>query len=253
MNDKVDLQPWYIHDVYSHLIFGKSAVVANHERKSTRTKFEQGGKTAMFLGYADDHTGDVYRFIHLKTQHVLLSRDARWMNLMYMRKQQHINQGLQIIDEDFESDDDDEIQENWINQQPEHTEEVSPLDQQRRQGLDIDLIGAMEENLGSTRSQTFEMRSPSNQVMERANINMDNWIQETCYMSAVTSGPDEPNNFNEAWNHQSLNERRKWRDAIKKLREPYIKLMCLKTEGWLDVNGSSKSKEMEHTEQDWLL
>ena len=27
--------------------------------------------------------------------------------------------------------------------------------------------------------------------MERANINMDNWIQETCYMSVVTSGPDE--------------------------------------------------------------
>ena len=51
------------------------------------------------------------------------------------------------------------------------------------------------------------MRSQSDQAMERANINMDNWIQETCYMSAVTSGPDEPNNFNEAWNHQSLNEK----------------------------------------------
>ena len=31
----------------------------------------------MLVGYADDHTGDVYRFIHLKTQHVILSRDAR--------------------------------------------------------------------------------------------------------------------------------------------------------------------------------
>ena len=36
------------------------------------------------------------------------------------------------------------------------------------------MIGAREENLGSTRSQTLEMRSPSNQAMERANINMDN-------------------------------------------------------------------------------
>ena len=25
------------------------------------------------------------------------------------------------------------------------------------------------------------MRSPSNQAMERANINMDSWIQEACY------------------------------------------------------------------------
>ena len=67
------------------------------------------------------------------------------------------------------------------------------------------MIGAREENLGSKRSQTLEMRSPSNQAMERANINMDNWIQETCYMSVVTSGPDEPNHFNEAWNHHSPN------------------------------------------------
>ena len=68
------------------------------------------------------------------------------------------------------------------------------------------MIGARENNLGSTRSQTLEMRSPSNQAMERAHINMNNWIQETCYLSALTSGPDEPNDFNEAWNHQCPNE-----------------------------------------------
>ena len=88
------------------------------------------------------------------------------------------------------------------------------MDQHRRLGLDIDMIGAREENLGSTRSQTFEMRSPSNQTMERANINMDNWIKETCYISAVASGPDEPNNFNVLWNYQDHDECRKWREAI---------------------------------------
>ena len=123
----------------------------------------------------------------------------------YMRKQKCINHGLQIIDEDFELDEEEEIRENWVYQQPENEEENQPLDQQRRLGLDIYMIGAREDNLGSTRSQTLEMRSPSNQAMERANTNMDNWIQETCYISAVTSGPDEPSNFNEAWNHQCLN------------------------------------------------
>ena len=95
------------------------------------------------------------------------------------------------------NDHDDEIQGDWFNQQPESRdrEEVPPLDQQRRLGLDIDMIGAREENLGSTKSQTLEMRSPSNQEMERASISMDNWIQETCYMSVVTSGPDEPNHL----------------------------------------------------------
>ena len=73
----------------------------------------------------------------------------------------------------FESDDDDddEIQGYWFNQQPEYRdrEEALLLDQQRRLGLEIDINGAREENLGSTRSQTLEMRSPSNQATERAN------------------------------------------------------------------------------------
>ena len=67
------------------------------------------------------------------------------------------------------------------------------------------------------------MRTPSNQAMERANINMDYWNQETCSISGVTSGPDEPSNFKEAWNHQCLNERRKWREAITK------ELYCMET------------------------
>ena len=51
----------------------------------------------MFMGYAEDHTGDVYRFIYLKTQHVILSRDARWMNIMWkanMRKQKTYQPGV---------------------------------------------------------------------------------------------------------------------------------------------------------------
>ena len=102
------------------------------------------------------------------------------------------------------------------------------------------MIAAREENLGSTRSLTLQMRSPSNQGMERVNINMDNWIQETCHISVVTSGPDEPSNFNEAQNHQCPNERRKWREATTKSYtvwkttksgRTYIEWMCQMTEG----------------------
>ena len=39
--------------------------------------------------------------------------------MMIMRKQKCINHGLQIIDEDFESDAEEEITENWVYQQPE--------------------------------------------------------------------------------------------------------------------------------------
>ena len=57
---------------------------------------------------------------------------------VYVRKLKCINHGLQIIDEDFESDDEEEIRENWIHQQPDDEEEIKPLNQQRR---DIDMIG----------------------------------------------------------------------------------------------------------------
>ena len=71
--------------------------------------------------------------------------------------------------------------------------------EQRRLGLDIDMIGAREEKLGRTRSQTQEMFSPRNESMERAELTMEKWIQETCLIPAVTSGPAEPKTFKEAW------------------------------------------------------
>ena len=63
------------------------------------------------------------------------------------------------------------------------------------------MIGAREETLGRTRSQTQEMSSPRNESMERADHTMEDWIQETCLISVVTSGPTEPKPFQEAWHH----------------------------------------------------
>ena len=64
-------------------------------------------------------------------------------------------------------------------------DKLPPLGQRRGLGLDIDMIGARGDHLGSTRSETREMRSSNNQEMERADMTMDNWTQELCYMSAV--------------------------------------------------------------------
>ena len=78
------------------------------------------------------------------------------------------------------------------------------------------MIGATEEALGRTRSQTQEMSSPRNESMERADLTMEDWIQETCLISAVTSGPTEPKTFQEAWHCPTERERNNWRTAIRK-------------------------------------
>ena len=52
--------------------------------------------------------------------------------------------------------------------------------------------------------------------MERADLTMEDWIQETFLISAVTSGPAEPRTFKEAWHHQIEKERENWRADIRK-------------------------------------
>ena len=52
--------------------------------------------------------------------------------------------------------------------------------------------------------------------MERADLTMEDWIQETCLISVVTSGPTEPRTLKEAWQRQIEKERENWRAAIRK-------------------------------------
>ena len=60
------------------------------------------------------------------------------------------------------------------------------------------------------------MSSPRNESMERADLTMEDWIQETCLISAVTSGPTEPKTFQDAWHYPVESERDNWRVAIRK-------------------------------------
>ena len=60
------------------------------------------------------------------------------------------------------------------------------------------------------------MSSPRNESMERADLTMEDWIQETCLISAVTSGPTEPKTFQEAGHYPVENERDSWRAANRK-------------------------------------
>ena len=78
------------------------------------------------------------------------------------------------------------------------------------------MIGARKEELGRTRSQTKEMMSPRNESMETAELTMEDWIHETCLISAVTSGPTEPKTFQEAWHSPVEEERHNWQVAIRK-------------------------------------
>ena len=130
---------------------------------------------------------------------------------------------------------------------------------QRRLGLDIGIIGTREETLGRTRSQTHEMSSPRNESMERADLTMEDWIQETCLIPAMISGPTEHKTFQEAWHYPTEKEGNNWRTAIRKEIRSMIERGIWRkekekrypiTEDLLEISGYSRSGEMGPTGQD---
>ena len=60
--------------------FGEMAVIAISDDKKMRSKLDVRGRTGIFVGYADDHAGNVYRFINVEMKQIILSRDIQWLN-----------------------------------------------------------------------------------------------------------------------------------------------------------------------------
>ena len=202
--------------------FGEMAVIAIHEGKKMRSKLHDRGKTCMFVGYADDHTKDVYRFLNIHTKRIILSRDVRWLNIIwkqYKKKSIYARRQVELFLDDEESSLRDDIcfgERSFEELKEESESDGNNTETQKKLGIDINMIGAREETLGRTRSETKGLSSPTNESMERADLTMEDWIQETCLISAVTSGPTEPKTFQEAWHSPVVEERNNWQMAIRK-------------------------------------
>ena len=122
-----------------------------------------------------------------------------------------------FLDEEERSvEDEKSFEENSIEEEEETKGDGNNTATQKKFGLDISVIGARKETLGKTRSQTKRNVFSRNESMERADLTMEDWIQETCLISAVTSGPTEPKTFQEAWHYPVESERDNWRVAIRK-------------------------------------
>ena len=165
----------------------------------------------MFVGYADDHTKDVYRFLNIHTKRIILSRDVRWLNVMwkrYKKKSIYARSRVELFLDEEESslEDDKSFGELSIKEIMEASDDDgNNTETQKKLGIDINMIGAREETLGRTRSETKSLSCPTNESMERADFTLEEWIQETSLISAVTSGPNEPKTFQEAW-HSTVEE-----------------------------------------------
>ena len=134
---------------------------------------------------------------------IILSRDVQWLNSFWKQYKKRNDDSKKLVEELFPNDEDDQTSEESEPEENKVSGDGNNTMEQKKLGIDIDMIGARKEELGRTRSQTKEMMSPKNESMERAELTMEDWIQETCLISAVTSGPTEPKTFQEAW-HSSV-------------------------------------------------
>ena len=134
--------------------FGEMAVIAIHEGKKMRSKLDDRGKTCMFVGYADDHTKDVYRFLNIHMRRIILSRDVRWLNIIwkqYKKKSIYARRQVELfLDEEERSlEDERSFGESSIEEIEEESEsDGNNTETQRKLGIDINMIGAREETLG---------------------------------------------------------------------------------------------------------
>ena len=101
--------------------FGEMAVVAIHEEKKKRSKLDNRGKACMFVGYADDHAGDVIRFLNIHTKRIIMCTEARWLNIIwkhyrmksiYERKQVELflDEEERSIEEDSEQEEEENVE-----------------------------------------------------------------------------------------------------------------------------------------------
>ena len=72
---------------------GEMAVIAINDGKKMRSKLNTRGRTGIFVGYADDHAGNVYRFINIQMKKIILSRGIQWLNSFWKEcKKERITQ-----------------------------------------------------------------------------------------------------------------------------------------------------------------
>ena len=153
-----------------------------------------------------------------------MSRDIQWLNSFWKEYKKRKDDSKKLVDELYSHDEDDQTQEESETEELKENEieetkdsgDGNNTEEQKKLGIDIQMIGARKEELGRTRSQTKEIMYPRNESMERAELTMEDWIHETCLISAVTSGPTEPKTFQEAWHSPAEEKRNNWQIAIRK-------------------------------------
>ena len=196
-------------------VFGEMGVVLDQQNRKIKQKLSNRGKTHIFVGYSSRHSSDVYRMYNLETKRVTVTRDIRWLGMTYgkyMSKEENLPDEQPACDD---SDEDEDVKtENFF-----EISEAEPVVYEKPVTRSMSAQRTEEKNDTEDNSRlTGELR--------RLHTSWNPVLNEVVDF-AMVGGTDDlhenPTYFNEAWNHEDPQERKHWRDAIKKEFRDMIK------------------------------
>ena len=136
-------------------------MIAISDGKKMRSKLDTRGRTGIFVGYANDHTGNVYRFINIQMKKIILSRDIQWLNSFWKEYKKRKDDLKKLIDEFYSYDEYDQTQEESETEEIKENEreeikenetkgnknsdDGNNTEEQKKIGIDIEMIGARKE------------------------------------------------------------------------------------------------------------
>ena len=128
--------------------FGEMAVIAISDGKKMRSKLDTRGRTGIFVGYSDDHAGNMYRFINMQTKQIILSRDVQWLNSFWKAYMKRRDDSKKLVDEFYSHEEVDQTQDESETEQPRENEieetkdsgDGNNTEEQKKLGIDIQMI-----------------------------------------------------------------------------------------------------------------
>ena len=198
----------------SHLrTFGEIGIVLNKQK--IKSKLSDRGFRAIFVGYADNHAGDVYKMYNPVTSKVTLTRDVRFLGKYYGELKNLLNDDEEPEIEEIEDEVDDvtkkvtfapEIENATLSEKNVDVTEVEDGPRTRSRGL-----STITTSDSGSEKLVREMRK----IHDTWNPTLDDMV-EFILVGGTDDTYENPRTFQEAWNHPDEHERKMWREAIRK-------------------------------------
>ena len=212
--------------------FGEIGIVLKQKGQSMKGKLNDKGKPHIFVGYSDQHSGDVYRMYNPSTGKVANTRDVRFLNMTYgAYKRKKMNDGDFLIDVETpeikkekdtgrydvlkeETETDDENSDESSDSDSEGEKESEP-EKGEMTGMRTRSRGAIAEKI-KINKEDAHVRNEVERLSVNWHPNTFDDVVEIALIGGTDDDYENPMSFDDAWNHPDEFERMKWREAIRK-------------------------------------